>query len=520
MTPALALLALPLCIAAARPGESDLTVEVEKKGNVTWQGDCTVDITPKSADVPAPPQTKPDVDVSLPPGSYDVAVTCGTTEGPVKKVVGKKLGARNEVLKVVLDPGFLLVKVLRFDSPVAAEITFFDVEGHELARSKERAVTLLPAGKVRVVAKVDDAKAGRPVLGNTEATVVAQRKSEVIVDTTDGTLTLSLTDNGKKADGVGWLRLPGDATHLVELRAGEAASVPPGSYELVTQLQDAHDFHEVVTKNVAIKPAQKIARTVNHTTASVSVSVSVDGKPAPKDARIDIELYQPGAPQPFNTVALGDKLKLKPGALEIAAVRKEPKLDDDTVLSQRKTVKVGGGAAASFDLRAATLDVTTSVGKKPRALDVALRPPGNDATRTLAQKKTDENGKVRFVLAPQTVVVNATLKAAQGEVTTQKQLALKGGSTMGLALDLDVGTALVQVFAKGTSVPAEVRFLEIDKAGTVASEPMLALPAGQEAILPPGTYALVIKRKGKETRSEPIKVSAGALVERTVEVPE
>jgi hypothetical protein len=33
-----------------------------------------------------------------------------------------------------------------------------------------------------VVAKVDDAKASRPVLGNTETTVVAQKKSEVTVD--------------------------------------------------------------------------------------------------------------------------------------------------------------------------------------------------------------------------------------------------------------------------------------------------------------------------------------------------
>jgi hypothetical protein len=78
----------------------------------------------------------------------------------------------------------------------------------------------------------------------------------------------------------------------------------------------------------------------------------------------------------------------------------------------------------------------------------------------------------------------------------------------------------VQVFAKGVSVPAEVRFFELKKDGTKAAEPTLALPAGQEAILPPGAYALVVKRKGKETTLDPIKVAAGGNVERTVEVPE
>lgn len=515
------LLAFPVLLAGARPGESDLVVEVSKKGNVTWNGDCTVDITPQAADIPAIPQTKPDVDTSLAPGTYAVAVACPTTEGVVKKVATQKMGAKDVVLKVVLDPGFLLVKVLRFDSPVSAEVTFYDTEGHELARSKERAVTLLPAGKVRVVAKVDDPKAGRPVLGNIDTTVFAMKKSEVVVDTTDGKLVLTLTDNGKKADGVGWLRLPGDPTHLVELRAGEEASVPPGSYELVTQLQEAHDFAEVVTKGVTLKPQQGVKKSVNHATVSVAVSVTVDGKPVPKDAKIDVELYQLGAPQPFNTVALGEKLKLKPGTVEIGAVRKDAPLDDGTVLAQRKTVSVRGGTSVAFDLKAAHLDVTTTVGKKPRALDVAVRPADDDATRTLAQKKTDDAGRAQFSLAPRTVMVNATLKAPQGEVTTQKQVVLRGGNTLGLTLDLDVGTAMVQVFAKGTAVPAEVRFFEVKKDGSVASEPLLALPAGQEAILPPGAYAVVVKRKGKETRVEPpLKVAAGLTVDRTVEVPE
>ena len=41
-----------------------------------------------------------------------------------------------------------------------------------------------------------------------------------------------------------------------------------------------------------------------------------------------------------------------------------------------------------------------------------------------------------------------------------------------------------------------------------------------EAILPPGPYAVIVKRKGKETPVDNIKVAAGMAVDRTVEVPE
>jgi hypothetical protein len=112
------------------------------------------------------------------------------------------------------------------------------------------------------------------------------------------------------------------------------------------------------------------------------------------------------------------------------------------------------------------------------------------------------------------------LKAPQGEITTSKEVTLRGGNTVGLTMDLDVGTANVQVLAKGVAVPAEVRFLEKAKDGKVASEPMLAVPAGQEAILPPGTYAVMVKRKGKETPGPDVVVTAGGVVDKSVEVPE
>jgi hypothetical protein len=506
----------------ARAAEGRVTFDIRRGGDVQWKS------TPCMADVwdltGGNALARGDVDVAspveLPAGRYEAVVGCASDEGVVKRTVSFSVKDGDVTVPVQLDPGFLIVTVLRFDTPVRAEITILDEKGREVAASKEKAVIPLCPGKVRVLAKVDDPKATRPVFGNASATVTARQKSAVTVDTTDGELTVTLTDNGKKAGGVAALRAPGQATRLVELRAGEKGAVPPGTYDLVTQLDDTHDFGEVVTKNVVILPGKATTKAVAHRTGSIKPIVLIEGKKPPADAKIDVELSVPGAPAPFNTAAVGEALKVAPGTFEIGARRKDTTRDDgsEPVAKQKVTVAAGGAQTITLDLASSLLDVTALLGGKPRGMDVEVLVPGG--TAPVARKTAGPDGKASFALAPGRYTVRGVLKAPQGDVVTQQNVSLALGSRMAMKLNLLVGTAVVQVFEDGVSVPAEVRFFEQGAIhdGHATGEPVLSVPAGQEAIVPPGVYALVVIRKGNEHIFSDLKVAAGRTVERTVEI--
>lgn len=508
---------------------TDISFAVKRGGDVLWKGEpCSADIWQDDVLV----TSIPDVAIAVPlePGRYEAVVACASDEGVVKRTVPVTVKGAPQQVPVVLEPGFLLVTVLRFDTPVSAAITVVDERGREVASSKEKAVIPLAPGRVRVLAEVKpgakDDSGGRPVLGNAEATIRARQKSEVKVDTTDGELTVTLTDNGRKAGGVAALRAPGHRTRLVELRAGEKGEVPPGTYDLVTQLDDTHDFGEVVTKGVVIAPGKASQRAVAHRTGLVKPLVLVDGRRPGADVKIDVELYAPGAPTPFNTVALGDPIKLSPGAVEVAARRTDRARDDGTSPSARQQIQVtaGGTRGLTLDLASATLDVTTLLGGAPRGLDVEVLVPGGGAP--VARKTAGPDGKTTFSLAAGRYTVRGILRAPQGDVVTRQDVSVALGARRALKLNLQVGTAVVQVFEEGVAVPAEVRFFDIvrvkkGKDGEMSApqgDPVLAVPAGQEAILPPGTYALFVKRKGEERGYSDIKVAAGRTVERTVEV--
>lgn len=521
------MLALLTLLAAA---DVTVTFDVKQGGDVKWRATpCSVDVQAVGDEATLKAGIEPAGGVVLPAGKYDAIVTCDSDEGPIKKSAWFVVKGDDMSVPVSIDPGFLLVNVLRFDTPVRAEITVFDERGRELARSRDKAVISLAQGKVRLLAKVDPSSfvggGLRPVFATAAATVIARQKTTIAMDTTDGELLVTLSDNGRKVGGIAALRAPGQKTRLVELRAGEKASVPPGVYDLVTQLEDTHDFSEVLTKDIVIGPKKTTTRAVAHRTGTVKPTILVHGKAPPAEAKIDVELSLPGAAQTFNTIAVGDVIKMAPGPVEITARRTDAVLDDGASPSATAKVIVASGAQkqVTIDLSWATLEVTSQVGGKARALELEVLPQGGDTP--VAKKTAGADGKASFSLSAGRFLLKAILKAPQGDIVTQQPVSLALGSRLGAKLNLDVGTAVVQVFEGGVAVPAEVRFFKkVPSAGDRSldgrpvGDPMLAVPAGQEAILPPGTYALFVKRKGDEKGYSDIKVAAGRTVERTVEI--
>jgi hypothetical protein len=77
---------------------------------------------------------------------------------------------------------------------------------------------------------------------------------------------------------------------------------------------------------------------------------------------------------------------------------------------------------------------------------------------------------------------------------------------------------VVQVFEAGVAVPAEVRFFASLKNGKPDGDPVLSVPAGAEALLPPGIYALVVVRKADTRVFSDVKIAASRTYERTVDL--
>lgn len=517
MKRALLLLAVAVAVAlpAAAQPERQLRLVVERDG-LSFTGPCKASLfregqtegaTLELADVGEAAQ--------LEAARYHALLSCPSTEGDLRQTVVVDLRRRDVEQRVRLAPAFVVVRVVRDGEEVPATLTISDEHGRVVQQGRSKVALPVPAGKLTVLARVDKEAAGtrRPVLGSVMLRTLAGKKQTPLIDTSDGTLVLSLTNNGKPAAGIGALRLPSASERLLEVQSDQDAPVPPGTYHLVTQLADSHDFAEVQRRNVSIKPGQSLKVRVAHTTGALAPELRLHGRALADDEEGEVELFLGAAPRSFNTLAAGDVATLSPGRYRLLARLKNRTLDDGSPFEVEGEARVSARrtSAVKLDLTPATLEVKTRVGGEARALAVEVFRPGAEAA--VAKKVAGDDGEARFALSPGSYRLVATLEAPQGSLVAESRVFLSRGKAARKSLDLAVGKALVQVFEGGVAVPAEVLFFQEG-----AGSPLLGVPAGREAYLPPGTYALRVRRKGQERTFAPITVAVGRSAERQVEL--
>lgn len=505
----------PALASNADAPERTVTLEVDKEG-LRWTGPCRASFfVAGQTGAEGIALEHPDVrePATLPAGRYDAVVACPSTEGELANVVAVDLTRKDASVRVRLRPAFLVVRVVRDGEEVPAQILVTDAKGHEVQRGKDKVALPVPAGKLTVLARLDKKAGSRPIMGSLSVVTREGQKNSETVDTSDGTLVLSLTNNGKAAEGIGHLRMPRSLERLVEIEADQDALVPPGTYDLATQLSSSHDFAEVVQRNVTIRPGKVTKVRVDHKTGQLEPLLTVGGRPLASDEDAEVEVFLGAAPKAFNTLAKGEVATLAPGKYRVKARLKGQTLDDGSPYEAEAnaTVAARGKARVKLDFGAAFLEVTTQLGGEPSALDVAVYRPNAEAP--LVSRKADASGLARFTLPEGSYRVTATLNAPQGHVVTESRVFLKEGAPTRKVLDLDVGRAVVQVFEGGVAVPAEVLFFQEG-----AAAPLLSVPAGQEAYLPPASYALAVRRGGATRSFAPIRVAAGRLAERQVEL--
>jgi len=503
----------------AAGGERSVILGIEKDG-LKYEGPCSATfLKPGVTEEDGVVLTAPDADkpMQVAAGVYDVIVACPSSEGTLRAVV--KIDARKKNIDklVRMNPGFALVFVERDGKPVGADIQIIGARGRVVATGRDKVAIPVPPGKLSVIATVDKKESGstRPVLGSVDIKVRKGKKTETSIDTSDGVFVLSLTNNGKPAEGAGALRPQGSPMRLIELSSDEDTPAPPGTYDIVTTLSASHDFAEVVKKRVRIRPGKTTKARVAHTTGTLAPKLWLGGAPIATDQAGKVELFLGAAPAAFNTITATDEAIVKPGTYRVVATLEGKKLDDGGAYTAEADVKVRARKTATvkLDLTPAALDITAQLGGKDAALRVDVFKKGGETP--VASKKSGKDGKALFTLSPGNYRVQVVKKATQGELVAPTNVYLSVGSRQKRTIDINVGIVTVQVFDQGVAVPAEVLFFAADAGG---SAPVLGVPAGVDAYLPPGAYALSVRRKGVMQQFAPIKVATGRSTERQVEL--
>lgn len=500
-----ALLALALLTASATD-EVTLRVDINKAGDVKWDDDaCLVEARDAGGALVASDQRGESVVVKK-GSSVVVIVGCKAKEGTIRHVV-KSAAKKDETLKVAFNPGFVVATLDKDGTKSAGTVIVYDANDVEVARGANRVVLPVEPGKVRVVGLVD--RGGKqPIRGELAVIVKSGAKSDVTVDASDGELSVTVTDNGKPAKAVIALREPGQNNRLMELVAGTPTAVPSGTWDIVTQLENSHDFREQLTRGVVVAPRKLTTKSIGHSTGTITPTTT----PA---TGVLVELLHPGADVAFNQLEVGVPARLSPGRYVVRATG-EAALDDGAKPVVSVTQTVGGGSATRLALKpaVASFDVEVRVGGEAAVLTVSLTLPGAEAP--FITKTSDAAGKVAFAVAPQKLIVTTTLTTAHGPLELTKPVTLAAGNNR-LRLDFNVGSATVQVMEGGKAVVADVGYFQRLKSGLPEGEPVVAVKAGEEARLPPGIYVLAVTKKGEQRLFGEVRIAAGGNVERAVE---
>jgi hypothetical protein len=497
-------LALLSVLAAAEPAPAvTLTVDIARGGAVSWtDAPCRLEAR-RGAEVIASGEG-PGLEVT--PGPTLVVVTCDAKEGSVRR--SQRVDVKKaQTLKLPVAPGTVVAVLDKDGTKSAGRVVVYDDNDVEVAAGADKAPLLVDAGKKRVVGLIERGS-GRPLQGETTLTVKTAAQHDVVVDVADGELVVTVTENGRPAKAVIALRAPGETKPLMELPAGETTSVPAGTWELVTQLAETHDFKELITRSVVVTARKKTTRAVNHTTGTVTIKTT-------PPTGVLVELFRPDEAQAFNQLDPGTSARLTPGRYLVKATLEGRILDDGTPPTTTVTTTVAGSSTVNLTPVVADVDVAVVFGKTPRALPVSLTVPG--AAKPFIVKAADAAGSAAFAVSPQKVEVSARLDTAHGPIEVKKLVDVRGGKNKVL-LAFDRGSVVHQVNDAGAAAIATVRYTpKPAKKGAVPGEPLVTVKAGETAWLPPGVYLVEVERLGERRPFGEVKVVAGTTVEGVFE---
>jgi hypothetical protein len=513
-----------MALALLLPGLASATpVKVlVKRSGLQFTAPCQVRLVPQGED---PEKGGKSVEagqkLNAEPGRYLGIISCPSTEGMLTKSVQIKVRRTDKLLKarVRMNAAFIVPKLVRSGAEVPGHIRVFDRRGVQVAEGPPRDVLVVPAESLHLVAEMKSKPnegSGHVVLGVKNLRLGSGQKKTPTLDLSDAHMTVQSLENGKGAPGLVMVRLPGTRQEVTSFPTGKSAPVPPGTFDIVTQLEGSHDFHEEKKRSIKIKPGQRIRLVMRHQTARLKPRFSLGGSGA-RGKEVEVDLYLGSAPAPFATLQPGEDAKVKPGTYRAVARIGNKTYDDGGPWSaEAKTVlKAGQVREMNLDLRPARLEVETRLFDRPAPVTVQVFAPNNKAP--IFEGDTDKKGALSLKMGPGPIEILAfTQKGGPTLKSPQKRLALKRGQAHSVSLVVEAGQAVVQVFdAEGFAVSAEVTLRQIER----RNDPGITFNAGEEVAVPPGIYGLQVTYQGKSQEFGKLKVSPSRTAERQVVLP-
>jgi hypothetical protein len=493
-----------------------------KRGGLQFTGPCKVKLLPEGESAAQPgEEAVAGATVDVEPGRYLGIVSCPSTEGELKKSVGLKVRRTDKLLKarVKLRPAFIVPHLLRDGKEIDGHIQVFDRRGVEVAAGPPRDVLVVPAERLHLVAEKKSSPEERGLhvpKAVREITLSPGQKKTPKLDVSDAHLTVSLFENGARAKGLVILRLPGTRQEIATFAANKKAAVPPGSFDVVTQVEGSHDFHEEKKRKVKLKPRQRLALSLRHRTGRIKPVFNLQGTGVDKGA-VEVDLYLGAAPAPFATLQPGETGKVKPGSYRVVGRVRDQTFDDGAPWSGEKKVVVSAGQTqkVSLDLRPAHLDVYTRLFDKAGPVQVQIFAPNQKAP--VFEGASNKKGRLDLKLAPGPVEIVASATRGGPELrSAPEKRVLQRGQSHEVFLKVLAGQAVVQVFdAEGFAVTAEVTLRLMERRGDAG----ITFNAGEEVALAPGVYALTVSYQGKMHEFGKLKVTPSRTAERQVVLP-
>lgn len=501
----------------AEGASSEIRFQIQKQ-ELKWTGPCSaLFFDAKNKDDDAEPFLS-HADISnpakIPVGTYEVMLVCPSTEGEFRQTKSFRVQGKTEVFKATLRPAFFLAIVTRDGKEVAANVEVRDAFGRIVQEGRDKVALPVPPERLRVTARVDASSVDvqRPIGAAIEIQGIPGQKLTRTIDASDGTIFLQMTENGRPAQGAAALRVPGSPVRVMEFTTDSAVPVPPGVYDVIGQLADSHDFAEIIKRRVEIRPGKSVKLKMNHVTGLLQTDLTFGGESLSAE-EAEIQLFVKGALQAFNTVEPNETAKLKPGKYRIVANLLDVKLDDGSAWRQEMDVVIKAGKTnrVRIDLLPPTLDVRTQMGGKATSLRIQIYRPGAEAP--LVERVTPSDGSIGFRLPRGTYRVVASLPNESAGFTQESRVVLKKGAEQSHTFNIKAGRATIQVLDDGFAISANIGFY-----ARGASAPSKVAKGGEEVFLPPGTYALVVERRGKKYEFPSIEIPAGASIEKSLQL--
>jgi hypothetical protein len=291
-------------------------------------------------------------------------------------------------------------------------------------------------------------------------------------DLSDGSLQVSATENGRRADGLVTITRRGSKSPTMRGGVGHEFVLPPGRYLVETTLESAANF-ATHREEVWVRSKKKTSVRARFETGRLRVSAKSLGKP------VDSVIYLsvPGADDYFNYFDAPNEVTLTPGDYEVTA---EAEIDAPIKKrSQRVKVLSRRKAKLQFDFTPSRLVV--EVSRAGRRVQV-------DTIRVTRAGGGGSAGKPNFdgvySLWPGRYEIGVRL--ANGDEASDGPFEVAWGERITRRVELEHGTLTVSAKRGGKSTRKAL--ILVFRPG--AKKPTSELRPGQTIPLAPGTYDL------------------------------